>query len=121
MNDSIEYWRRNVSNELKFDNNQIWWATEQFDYYEIQFEINKAFIICLLCPFILIFACLIIARRNFFTSTYAALTIFFILSSAIACTVWLGWRIDCLTCLLYLFVIYFYVIYFVIYFFSHVT
>jgi hypothetical protein len=107
MNEIIEYWWRNVSNELKFDNNKIWWATEQFEDYEIQFEMNKAFIICLLCPFIFIFACLLIATRNVFTSTYATLTIFFILSSTIACTVWLGWRIDCLTCLLYLFVLYF--------------
>ena len=44
---------------------------------------------------------------NFFTSTYTTLTIFFILSSTIACTVWLEWRIDFFTCLLYLFVLFF--------------
>ena len=106
IKESIEEWWYNISRKFRLDNSKIWWSSEQFERYAIQLEINKTLMISILCPFIFIFICLLITTFNFFTSLYATITIFFILSSTIACTVWLGWRIDSLTCFLYLFVLF---------------
>jgi hypothetical protein len=102
----IENWWLNAKKDLKLENNDIWWSSEQFESYALQYELNKTLIISLILPFIFIFLCVFLTTTNFFTAVYVTLTILLIQSSTVACTVWLDWRIDTLTCLLYVLVLF---------------
>ena len=100
----IENWWLNETKEYNITDDMVWWSSEQFNQYAIQHELGRTLILSLSIPFIFIFLCVFLITRNFFTTGYVTLNIFLIELSTISLTVWLDWRIDAITCFLYLFV-----------------
>ena len=102
----IENWWKGIVKDLFLPESYVWWTSDSFANYLIQKKLNQQLLISTLVSFLFIFALNIYVCSNLFISICVSINIIQIFSTTIALSVWLGFSIDLLTCVLYILTIF---------------